>query len=75
MASFNLTDNVRLTVPVQVLAMQDGHIRIPADTKEVYVEIGTNSFDTWVDVSAHCQYILYSRHTIPLVGWHPPPRA
>ena len=36
----------RLTAPLHVLSMPNGHINIPNKTAGIWLEIGTNSFDT-----------------------------
>tara|TARA_B110001452_G_scaffold82847_1_gene67772 strand:+ start:796 stop:1698 length:903 start_codon:yes stop_codon:yes gene_type:complete len=39
--------NGRLQVNLNVLHMPEGRIQVPNTTTELYVEIGTNAFDTW----------------------------
>ena len=39
--------NGRLQVNLNVLHMPEGRIQVPNSTTELYVEIGTNAFDTW----------------------------
>jgi len=36
-----------LSVPLDVLHLENGRIPVPNRTTELYVEIGTNAFDTW----------------------------
>ncbi|KAL3919180.1 MAG: hypothetical protein SGPRY_005725 [Prymnesium sp.] len=36
-----------LTVPLQLLQLTRGRIQLPNDTEALYLEIGTNSFDTY----------------------------
>ena len=40
-------ENGALSVPLHVLSMPNGRIELPNGTTGVYVEIGTNTFDTW----------------------------
>lgn len=47
-APFHIDSAGALTVPLHVLHMlPDGRLPVPNKTREVFVEIGTNAFDTW----------------------------
>ena len=47
MAQPFLLENGHLSVPLHILQMPGGRLPVPNRTKEILVEIGTNSFDTW----------------------------
>ena len=46
-APFTLNDGSNLQIPLHVLHMPNGRIPVPNRTKELFLEIGTNAFDTW----------------------------
>ena len=52
-------------MPLHVLTMPGGRIKMPNETTAVYVEIGTNSFDTWD------QLMLPHFHNAFLVSFEP----
>ena len=54
-----------LTVPMHVLQMPGGVIPVPNRTTEIFIEVGTNSFDTWD------QQLLPKRPTAFLVAFEP----
>lgn len=46
---WHIDANGSLTLPLEVLQMPNGRIPIPDGTRKLYVEIGSNSFDTLAD--------------------------